>query len=270
MKIKNKLALITGASSGIGAETANQLALKGATVILLARNADNLKKVASQIINNGGKSHYYPIDLTNIKEIENTCKTIKKEIGIPDIIFNNAGVGKWRFVEETTEDDALEMIKVPFLSAFFITKAFMPEILKRNSGYIINMTSFAGVFAFSGATSYIASRKAMVGFHEALTADLYHTKIRTAISYFAKVESSFWNNNPGSEIRLPKAQVLIPSITAEKAAKTIVKGIQNNRSKIRAPFMIPVIEFLAWLTPQITRLVLHLSGFNKTKSEKTT
>jgi uncharacterized protein len=263
MKINNKLALITGASSGIGAETARQLALKGATVILLARNSSNLNTVANKINLNDGKAHFFQIDLSDFNQIHRVTEVIKKEIGIPDIIFNNAGIGKWRFVEETSEKEALEMIKVPYLAAFAVTKAFMPEILERNSGYIINMSSFAGVYAFSGATAYTASRKAMMGFHEALTADLYHTKIRTAISYFAKVESTFWNNNPNSEVRLPGAQAMIPSITTKKAAFIIVKGIQRNRRKIRSPFVIHVIEFLTWLTPPITKLLLYQTGYRR-------
>lgn len=263
MKINDKLVLITGASSGIGAETAKQLALKGAIVILLARNAVNLNSVATNINQNGGKAHVFQTDLSDFDQIHRTTESIKKEIGIPDIIINNAGIGKWRFVEETNIEEALEMIKVPYLAAFCITKIFMPEMLKRNSGYIINMTSFAGVFAFSGATGYIASRKTMMGFHEALTADLYHTKLRTAISYFAKVESTFWENNPGSEDRIPRAQAMIPSITAKEAAKAIVRGIRRNKRKIRSPFMIHVIEFLSWITPPITKLVLYQSGYRR-------
>ena len=155
------------------------------------------------------------------------------------------------------------MIKAPYLGAFFVTKAFMPDLLKRNSGHIVSMTSFAAMTPFSGATSYIATRMAMVGFHEALTADLYHTGIKTSLAYFAKVKSSFWEHNPGSEERLPLAQKYIPVITSVKAAQSIVKGVMNGKKYISAPFMIKVILFLKYLNPSITRYILNKTGYKR-------
>ncbi len=244
--LTGKIALITGASSGIGAETAQKLAALGTKVLLIGRNKERLEAVSEQIRNIGGASEIFSIDVGDFKAVKEMVEKIKKEIGIPDIIFNNAGGGKWRFIEETEYQDAIDMINAPYLGAFFVTKAFMPELLKRNSGYILNMTSFAAKIPFSGATSYIASRKAMIGFHEALTADLHGTGIKTSLVYFAKVESPFWDHNPESEGRVPQAQKLIPIITDEEAAETIVDGILKSKKEITKPFMIKIILFMAF------------------------
>lgn len=261
--MEGKIVLITGASSGIGAETAKKIASLKAKVLLLARDENRLINVLETIRNNKGDAEIFPIDVGDFKAVAALAKRIISGIGVPDIIFNNAGGGKWRFIEETEYQDAIEMIKAPYFGAFFITKAFMPELLKRNSGHIVNMTSFAAMTPFSGAVSYIASRKAMVGFHEALTADLYGTGIKTSLAYFAKVQSSFWEHNPGSEERLPLAQKYIPIITPEKAANVIVDGILKGKKEITAPVMIKVILFLKYLNPFVTRYILDKTGYKR-------
>jgi len=176
-------------------------------VLLLARSEGKLEQIVDEINAQGGESNAFSLDIGDYKAVIEIAEKIKADIGVPDIIINNAGGGKWRFIEETDYQEAVDMISAPYLGAFFITKAFMPEMLARNSGHIVNVTSFAAVIPFSGATGYIAARKAMIGFHEALTADLYRTNIKTSLAYFAKVESSFWEHNPGSEERLPLAQL---------------------------------------------------------------
>ena len=262
-KLKNKIILITGASSGIGKATAKQFAEKGAIVLLVARNVSKLEKVAEEIKSKNGIAYSFPCDVTEYLAVESMAANVKKEIGIPDVILNNAGSGIWKFVEETAYEEAIDMIKAPYLAAFFVTKAFMPEMLERNSGHIVNMTSYPGFMAMAGATAYIASRNAMIGFYKALRADFYPTKLKSSIAYFAKVQSSYWINNPGSEERIPKAQVLIPVITPEQAAKKIVSGVAKGKRKIRGPFMMVVIEFFTYLTPFITRFIMDKTGYKK-------
>lgn len=255
--------LITGASSGIGAATACKFAKTGAMILLVARNEANLKKVADGIIEAGGKAAYYSVDISDYKQVQQFAERIKAEVGVPDIILNNAGQGIWKFVEETEYEEVAQMMSVPYFAAFYVTKAFLPEMKKRNSGHIVNMTSYAGFIAFSGATAYIAARTAMIGFHNALAADLHDTNIKTSLAYFAKVESDYWKNNPGSEERLPVSQRLIPVLTPEKVAKEIVKGVLRNKSKIRAPYMIFVMDILIRHFPRVTRYIILKTGYRK-------
>ena len=261
--LENKIVLITGASSGIGAATAKEFAREGATVLLVARNQIKLKKVVADIIENGGHAKYFIADISDFKAVQKLAEKVKSEVGVPDIIMNNAGQGIWKFMDETSYEEVSEMMAVPYFGSFYMTKAFLPEMQKRNSGHIVNMTSYAGFIAFSGATAYIAARTAMIGFHNALSADLYRTNIKTSLAYFAKVKSDYWQNNPGSEERLPTSQSLIPVITAEKAARAIVKGVQKGKRKIATPFMIFVMNFLIQYTPGISRLIILKTGFKR-------
>jgi uncharacterized protein len=261
--METKLILITGASSGIGAEMAKQFAQQGHTVLLLARNKQKLEEVATEIKQRGGQAFCYPTDVGEYDQVETITNTIKQTHGIPDVLINNAGSGLWRFIEETSYEEIMRNIKVPYLAAAYMTKAFMSEMLERDSGHIVNMTSIAAKMPFSGATIYVASRKAMIGLHEALTMDLHGTSLKSSLSYFAKVESTFWANNPGSEQRLPLAQKLIPIISTEKAARAVVKGVEKGTQDITSPFMIRILLFLNWLTPPIAKLIMHLTGYKR-------
>jgi len=259
----NKIVLITGASSGIGAATAKEFALAGASVVLVARNAEKLQLVVSEIEKQGGTAHWFKADVSDFVEVQRLATDVIQTVGLPDILVNNAGQGIWKFVQETDYDEVAKMMAVPYFAAFYITKAFLPGMIERNSGNIVNMTSYAGFIAFSGATAYIAARNAVIGFNNALEADLYPTKLKVSLAYFGKVKSDYWENNPGSEERLPTSQALIPVITSERAAKAIVKGIQKNKRKIAAPFMIFVMNGLIRYFPSVTRLIINKTGYRR-------
>lgn len=262
---QDKIVLITGASSGIGAATAKEFAKTGALVLLVARNETKLKGVVDEITEHGGKAKYYTADVSDYKRVQELAAQVENELGVPDILINNAGKGAWKFIDETSYEELAETMAVPYFASFYMVKTFLPKMQKRDSGHIVNMTSIAGYTAFPGATAYIASRTAMVGFHNALAADLYGSKIKTSLCYFAKVTSDYWQNNPGSEERLPSSQRLIPIISSDKTAKVIVHGIEKGKRIITAPFMSHAMNFVMRYFPGITRLIMNKTGYKKNK-----
>ena len=155
------------------------------------------------------------------------------------------------------------MMAAPYFAAFFVTRAFLPAMLKRDSGYIVNMTSAAAWMAWPGATAYTAARWAMRGFAEALRADLAGTHIRTMLVTFAKVQSSYFENNPGTEERIPSAQSLLPVLTPEQAAAAIVHGIKRNQREVVAPPMLRVVLLLNTLFPSVTRRLMTSTGYRR-------
>jgi len=247
-KISDKLVLITGASSGIGAETAKVISSKDATVILLARNSEKLEQVAAQIKQQGGKSYYYAVDLSNCEQVESTAQRIKKDIGIPDIIINNAGVGRWLTIEETSAEELKEMIALPYLAAFYITKAFITEMKMRGTGHIINLTSDASFLPKGMALGYSAARFALRGFSEGLRGYLLISGINVSLAVFGKVESSYWENNPGSEKRIPKSTPFMPVLTTNQVANYIVEMIEKNKRILIKPGIFRTLfwSFLHW------------------------
>lgn len=263
MNIKGRLALITGASSGMGASIAKALADAGAEVILLARKRSLLDQVAAEITDGGGRAHAIPVDLGKAEEVETVAARIKAEIGIPDIIVNNAGSGEWRFLDETSPEEAVQMVTIPYLAAFYVTRAFYPEMLNRNSGHIVNISSVASRFVWPGATAYIAARWAVRGFTEALRADLYGTGIGVTLYESGTVDSPYWENNPGSRERVPKLGKLVPIVTTEQVGKAVVNGIKKNKKLVVIPFIMKMTYWQHAVVPWAVQWLMTVTGYRR-------
>jgi len=265
MKLKDKLVLVTGASSGMGEGIAKAMAGKGARVILLARNRAELNRVADTIKSTGAEAHVYTVDLKDAAAVATVAAQIKHSLGLPDVIINNAGSGKWRFVDETTPAEAVEMMALPYFAAFNVVHAFLPEMLARNSGHIVNISSVASRFVWPGATAYTAARWAVRGFTQALRADLDDTGINVTLYESGMVKSPYWEHNPGSAEREPKMAVLIPKLTPEQVGAAVVCGVERNKELIVIPFMMKIVYLQHALFPGIFQWLMTKSGYKRSK-----
>jgi short-subunit dehydrogenase len=263
MKIRGKTVLVTGASSGMGAGIARAMAKAGGKLVLLARREDALRTVANEITGAGGDARVYAVDLANAAAVMDVAQRIRTEVGIPDIIINNAGAGQWRFVEETSPEEAVQMMTVPYFAAFYVTRAFLPDMLKRNSGHIVNMSSVGSRFVWPGATAYLAARWAIRGFTEALRADLYKTGIRVTLYESGAVSSPYWEHNPGSIERMPKMALLIPKLTAEQVGASVVKGVERNKRLIVIPFMMRLTYWQHAVVPWLVQWLMIVTGYRR-------
>ena len=138
MKIQGKSVLITGASSGIGAALARAVAGAGGRPLLLGRREAELRQVADSL-GPGTEARVYPVDLSDPKAVADVAGRITAEVGTPDVLVNNAGAGRWKFVDETSPAEAIQMMAVPYFAAFCITHAFLPAMIRRGSGHIVNI-----------------------------------------------------------------------------------------------------------------------------------
>lgn len=264
MKPHGKTALVTGASSGIGAATARALAGAGARVLLVARRADELEKVAASIAT--GAATIYPADLSSASAVGQLAERISSAVGTPDIIVNNAGAGQWKFIDETTPEEAVEMMAVPYFAAFYVTRAFLPGMLRRNTGHIVNVSSVASRFVWPGATAYIAARWAVRGFTQALRADLAGTGIRVTLFESGVVRSPYWEHNPGSRERVPKMGNLVPELTPEAAARAIVRGIEREQKLVVVPFMMKLTYWQHALFPGVVQWLMTRTGYTRPRA----
>jgi short-subunit dehydrogenase len=267
MNLNGKRVLITGASSGIGAATARVMARAGAQVILVARTRSRLEQVAEEIQHGGGTACVYTVDLTDAAAVNEAAQRIVMEVGEPDVLINNAGAGKWLALDEATPEEAVNMMAAPYFAATFITRAFLPGMLRRNEGYIVNMTSVAAFMTWPGATAYTSARWAMRGFTEALRADLSHTHVRTMLVTFAKVDSPYWQHNPGSEDRVPRVQATIPTLSVERAATAILTGITHNKAAVVEPLMLRAVLLLHHLFPAASQRMLVSTGYRRPQGQ---
>jgi short-subunit dehydrogenase len=246
MEIAGRLALVTGASSGIGEATARRLAAEGARVILVARSADRLAAIAAEIAARGGEASAFPCDLADDDAVVRLGEAVQRDAGVPDILINNAGAGRWLSTIETAPAEARTMIELPYLAAFAITRAFLPGMLARGSGQIVNVTSPASYMAWPNAAAYIAARQALKGFTDALRLEVERKGVTVSLVVLGPVESAYWSHNPGSRERVPKGVALL---SVEEAAKTIVVAVARSRRRIVRPRVFRLMFLVEALVP---------------------
>ncbi len=169
---RGKTAVITGASSGIGRLLALRLAREGAHIGLVARRENELRALASEIAAGGGRALALPCDVAERAQVLAAAERAQAELGAIDILVNNAGYGHHRRFVDWELDDIERMLRVNFLGAVYWTKALLPRMLERRSGWIVFMASVAGKLAAPDESAYAASKFAMVGFAEALSIEI--------------------------------------------------------------------------------------------------
>jgi len=255
--------LITGASGGIGAATAREMAAAGAKVILLARTQSKLDAVAEEIRNAGGQAYVYPCDLSDPDAVAATAARIKADVGIPNILINNAGAGRWLAVEETDPPEAISMMSAPYFAAFFATRAFVQDMVRRGSGRIANVNSPMAYLVIPGATGYAASRCALRGFNDGLRAELRGTGVGVTHLVFGEVTSDYFDNNPGSRERIPSISKMIPVLSPEQTARHIVRAIQADKDEIVRPLMMKLIVIFTRFMPRLSAWLNAKTGWQR-------
>lgn len=247
-----KRVLITGASSGIGEATARLYAAKGAEVILLARNAARLEAAAEAIRRRGGTAKVCAVDLANPEATAEAAARIERETGVPDILINNAGVGRWLSLLDTTAEDARAMMAVPYFAAFDLTRAVASGMIARGSGGIVFISSPASYIAWPRASAYIAARRAVTGLADSLRSELKNKGLTVTLVILGRVDTPYWANNPGTRENMPKSDPrLVPVLTPDQAAEAIVAGAEAGKPLVVRPAIYRVLFVLNALFPRL-------------------
>jgi uncharacterized protein len=249
LTLDGALAVITGASSGIGEATSRALASRGSHVVLLGRDAERLELGTDEIRRQGGHADAYVVDLSDADAISATAQGLVAAHGSPDVLVNNAGLGRWLSILETSAEEAELMIRVPYLAAFNLTRELLPGMLARGSGQIVNVTSVAARLSWPGAVAYSVARAAIEGFTNALRADLHGSGIGVTLAMFGTVESPYWEHNPGSRERIPRSARGIRVLSTNEVASRIVSGIEKRSRTVIAPVPFRALFLVSTLFP---------------------
>jgi short-subunit dehydrogenase len=247
--------VITGASSGIGAAAARRFGASGATVILTARSGDKLAALAAEI---GERAVAIPTDGGNPDDVAALGKRVLDEFGAPDVLIHSAGAGQWKTLPETSPAEAVQMMRAPYISAFNFTHAFLPAMLERRKGVIISINSPAAFLAWPATVGYAAARMALRGFHEALAQDLQGTGVSACHAVFGHVTSPYWDSNPGSLEKMPRAARTLPKMTPEDCARALTDLARNPRHTMILPWLLRVYVLCNALAPWLTRRLVRL------------
>ncbi len=235
MQLKDKVALITGASSGIGKETAKLFAKEGALVILTARHLDKLKFVEDEIKIKGGKADSFSMDITNREQIKETIKNIIEKYNKIDILVNNAGIAIWNSIQDVSYKEFDDQININLIGYFNCIKEVVPYMLKEGSGNIINIITSTVKKTKPGRVAYAASKYGQAGLSNAVHEDLKDKGISVIAVYPSKTNTSIHDayiskDNPQREKMLKPeevAKVILKAalIPANKDVKEFVVGI---------------------------------------------
>ncbi len=175
MQLSGKVAVITGASRGIGKATAIGLAQQGCTVVICGKNKNNLLAAEKELKRAGAGVHSYVCDVSNIQYIKKFASAIKQKFNKIDILVNNAGVAYYKMLADNSEGEIDDTIDVNIRGIILMTKHVLPIINK--NGIVINISSGAGKTGYPGLAVYCASKFAVLGFTESLAGELRGIKV---------------------------------------------------------------------------------------------
>ncbi|HQR92112.1 MAG: 3-ketoacyl-ACP reductase [Bacteroidetes bacterium 24-39-8] len=199
--LQGKNAIVTGAGKGIGKAIAIALAKEGVQVGLIARTSKDLETVAAEITALGVKAAFAVADISNIAEVNKAVESIQSELGNTDILINNAGMGVFGKFLELTPEQWENHIKVNLFGVYYATRAVLPQMIERQTGDIVNVSSTAGLTGAAVTSAYSASKFGVMGLTESLMQEVRKHNIRvtamapsTVVTELA-VSANLINNN---------------------------------------------------------------------------
>ncbi|GEK28182.1 short-chain dehydrogenase [Furfurilactobacillus siliginis] len=222
--LKNRIVLITGASSGIGQAAAFEVARKGAIVVLVARNELKLNQVAQQCMLYSGRPAYaFPVDLGQVGAIDDTLTKINHEVGAVDVVINAAGFGDMESAVDTDPAVTDQMFRVNVLGLIYITRRLASAMIDKHYGAIINVASVAAKIPTPNSAVYTATKTAVVGYSDVLRQELRPFGIQVTTVNPGPVATNFFNVADQSGNYLAKVAnfTVTPQLVAERLVDTI-------------------------------------------------
>ncbi len=172
MSVAGRVAVVTGASQGIGRACALRLALSGASVALVARNRQKLEEVAAQVTSSGGRAQVATADVENEEQVKAAFKSIVGELGKIDILVNNAGITRDQLIMRMKRADWDAVLNTNLTSAYLCTQQAIGPMLKQRWGRIVNITSVFGQMGQAGQANYASSKAGLIGLTMAVAREL--------------------------------------------------------------------------------------------------
>lgn len=245
MDLRGAVAVVTGASSGIGEATALLLARAGARVVLAARRLERLEALADRIAARGGEALPVRCDVTVLADLEELAARTDEAYGRCDVLVNNAGIPDGGPFRTLSAERIERVVRVNVLGVMLGTHVFLPTMLERRRGHIVNVASLAGRFATPGSSVYGATKHAVVGFSESL----YH-ELRPFGILVTAVNPGFTRTEGFPQEGIPRPLVMRP----ERVARVIVDVIRRGRApEVSVPRALAAAQVFRVLTPPVYR-----------------
>ena len=252
-----KTALITGAGSGIGRETARAFAIRGYNIILCGRNQEKLLSIQKELtVKYEAQAYVKKLDVTDMENINAVAKECLEEFESIDVLVNNAGLARGlEPYNQNREDGILEMIDTNIKGLMMMTRAFLPSMLEHNTGHIINIGSTAGLYAYAGGAVYCATKSAVKTFSDGVRIDVIDSNIKVTTIQPGLVETPFSEVRfRGDKERAAKVYEDIDALQAQDIAEIIAFTVSQ-------PLRVQISDIVIMANQQAT-------GFTISKKKK--
>jgi len=242
-KFKNKTVLITGGAAGIGKLMARKILDMGASkMILWDIDKDNLEKAEKEFKGSGFKIFTYIVDVANLDLVKQIAGKVRSEVGLIDILINNAGVVIGKYFHEHSHKEIDFSMHINTSALMHITLEFLHDMMNNGEGHIVNIASAAGMVSNPKMSVYCASKWATIGWSDSLRLELKriskNVKVTTVTPYY--ISTGMFDGVKSS---------MIPIVKPETAANKIVRGIQKNKIFVRMPWLVYFLPFIKGMLP---------------------
>jgi len=260
-----KNVLITGAASGIGRLMADKIAAQGAHVILWDVNQQGLDSLQAELQTQNRKVTTYTCNLTDRNAIYATAERVLQECGAVDVLINNAGIVSGKPLLEAADADIIRTFDVNTLALFWTTRAFLPTMIKRNSGHIVTIASAAGIVGTAKLIDYCSSKFAAVGYADALRVEL----ARQQLNIQTTMVCPYYISTGMFEGVKTRFAFLLPILKPDYVATRIVNAIKTNRTRLVMPPFVLTSYLVRIFPTAIFDGIMGMLGISKSMDEFT-
>lgn len=254
------VAVVTGASEGIGKAIALEIARQGAQVVVMARSEAKLASVVDEITREGGKASYVVADLCAPQAVRLAMMEAVARHGPIDVLVNNVGAGTFKPLHLTSELECDMALALPLVPAVVASQAVLPGMLAKRRGHIVNLTSPAGLMPMPYMAPYTAARHAMVALSRGLAGELDGTGVHVSLVCPSQVDTGYFLNNDADMRWYPPISTVFPVLTPERVAKEVVAAILQNKREVVFPWQLRWAMRMYSVAPAVSQAFMKACG----------
>ncbi len=268
---QDKAAIVTGGASGIGQMLCEELAARGAIVIVADLNLDGAQRAASTTIESGGRARAESLDVSNADAVRDLVDRVAGEHGRLDFMFNNAGIGVGGEVRDLSPEHWRRIVEINLFGVISGTSAAYSVMVKQGFGHIVNTASVAGLIGSPTMTPYATTKYAVVGLSTSLRSEAERLGVRVSVVCPGFIQTGIYD--AATLVKGDKAaflsQIPFKLMDARSAARKILRGVERNRAIIVFPFYARLLWWLARINPSLLSPLSRktVNDFRRTRSD---